>query len=53
MRVSRGRAVKFEDEARMINMISQVKEWMTIGSGDITLDSAAEESVCPKDWHER
>ena len=32
-----------------INTVER-KEWTPVGSGYITVDSAAEESVCPKDW---
>ena len=27
-------------------------EWIPVGAGEITVDSAAEESVCPKNWGE-
>ena len=33
-----------------INAVMKPGKWEPIGSGDITVDSAAEESVCPKDW---
>ena len=35
-----------------INMVSKKAEWKAVGSGEITIDSAAEESVCPKNWGE-
>ena len=28
------------------------EDWTVVGTGEITADSAAEESVCPKDWCE-
>jgi hypothetical protein len=37
-------------ERREINTVEREAKWTTVGSGDITVDSAAEESVCPKEW---
>ena len=33
-----------------INTVGTRTNWTPVGDGDITIDSAAEESVCPKDW---
>ena len=38
--------------ARSICTVEKEKPWMPVGSGEITVDSAAEESVCPKVWGE-
>ena len=37
-------------EERFIGAVGQEKKWLKVGRGEITVDSAAEESVCPKDW---
>ena len=42
---------KVPEEVRQICTVTQVKSrWRGAGAGEITVDSAAEESVCPKDW---
>jgi copper chaperone CopZ len=38
------------DEVREINAVLKSVNWEPIGTGEITVDSAAEESVCPKEW---
>ena len=35
---------------RQIYAVEQKKAWTSVGKGEITVDSAAEESVCPKAW---
>ena len=37
------------DNKRFIGQVGS-KKWSKLGRGEITIDSAAEESVCPKDW---
>ena len=37
-------------EVKAINAVEVDRRWTPAGSGEITIDSAAEESVCPKDW---
>ena len=49
------RAVKKTAEAdnqreRCVCTVCSSGRWKPVGSGEITIDSAAEESVCPKDW---
>jgi hypothetical protein len=39
-------------DARSICTVSGATPWRQVGSGEITVDSAAEESVCPKSWGE-
>ncbi len=35
---------------RSICTVSGANHWLPVGSGKITVDSAAEESVCPTSW---
>ena len=37
-------------EEKSINAVGGDRRWAPAGAGEITIDSAAEESVCPKDW---
>ena len=41
-----------EDLVCHICTVSSQAPWMPAGTGEITVDSAAEESVCPKKWGE-
>ena len=38
------------EEVRTINAVPVSGTWKQVGTGEITIDSAAEESVCPKTW---
>ncbi len=33
-----------------INVVNKKASWRSLGSGEITIDSALEASVCPKGW---
>ena len=37
-------------ELTAVNTVGSDRRWTPVGPGEITIDSAAEESVCPKDW---
>ena len=39
-----------KNKVRNICVVSEVGAWKSVGLGEITVDSAAEESVCPKNW---
>ena len=39
-----------KNKPRSICAVSEVGPWKLVGPGEITVDSAAEESVCPKNW---
>ena len=42
-----------EMPTKKINVVTKnVDELICLGKGEITVDSAVEESVCPKDWGE-
>jgi hypothetical protein len=41
-----------EEEVKAINVMAKQDGMMSLGPGEITVDSAAEESVCPSDWGE-
>ena len=41
-----------DEKAVSICTVSEVAAWRLVGCGEITVDSAAEESVCPKVWGE-
>ena len=41
-----------DEKAVSICTVSEVAAWRPVGLGEITVDSAAEESVCPKVWGE-
>ena len=43
---------KGDYEVRNICPVALQAPWMPVGVGEITVDSAAEESVCPKSWGE-
>ena len=59
-KVTDGKPIKAKRFARTVKADSAVSicpveakgEWVPVGSGEITVDSAAEESVCPKSWGE-
>ncbi len=36
--------------ALIINKVESEAKWMSTGVSEITIDSAAEESVCPREW---
>jgi hypothetical protein len=38
------------DEECFIGTVQKTSRWRSAGAGEITVDSAAEESVCPKSW---
>ena len=42
--------VKVEKLQKHICGVTEGSKWEPIGHGEITVDSAAEESVCPKKW---
>ena len=43
--------VEEEIEEKEINTVEKdMTKWVSLGHGEITVDSAAEESVCPKEW---
>ena len=45
--------VKKEDgTAKTVCVVSKPTQWRPVGAGEITIDGAAEESVCPKYWGE-
>ena len=46
------RFTKHVDEVIHICPVGVQGKWMPLGTGEITVDSAAEESVCPKGWGE-
>ena len=39
-------------EVKYICAVSEAARWQLVGAGEITVDSAAEESVCPQAWGE-
>ena len=39
-----------EDEETWIREVEKTESWQPVGTAEITIDSAADESVCPKDW---
>ena len=39
-----------EGICHICTVTQEKKKWKKVGVGEITVDSAAEESVCPKDW---
>ena len=42
--------VKVDKLQKHICGVTEASKWEPIGHGEITVDSAAEESVCPKKW---
>jgi hypothetical protein len=50
--VSLGANIFTEKDARSICAVTEETPWRPVGAGEITIDSAAEESVCPKAWGE-
>ena len=42
--------MKVEKLQKHICGVTEASKWEPIGHGEITVDSAAEESVCPKTW---
>ena len=48
----KGKKVEQDGGAKMVCAVSGEAPWRPVGSGEITVDSAAEESVCPKSWGE-
>ena len=43
---------KTKNEIKKIYAVCKVAQWKAVGPGEITVDSAAEESVCPKECGE-
>ena len=41
-----------EEEVKEINVVAKRDGMMSLAPGESTVDSAAEESVCPSDWGE-
>ena len=39
-----------DDKNYFIGNVEKVKSWLQVGAGEITIDSAADESVCPPSW---
>ena len=39
-----------EKEVLSINKVESEAKWVSTGVGEIAIDSAAEESVCPREW---
>ena len=39
-----------KDKLKSICAVSEAGPWKTVGPGEITVDSTAEESACPKNW---
>ena len=49
---SRGQSTEIEAEEVFIGNVEKGR-WRGVGKGEIVVDSAAEESVCPKGWEEK
>ena len=41
-----------EEDVNEINAVDKLNGMASLGPGEITVDSAVEESVCPSDWGE-
>ena len=39
-----------KNKPKSICVVSEMGNWKRVGPGEITVDSAAEEAVCPKNW---
>jgi hypothetical protein len=50
--ITGGRMTPGSERPRSVGTVSSTRPWRSVGSGEITVDSAAQESVFPKVWGE-